>query len=64
MYTALHIPTIRAAIQLRAGRPEKALEALRAADAFERVSPIPGHLRALAYLNSGRAAEAAAEFRR
>ena len=62
LYNAVHIPSIQAAIQLRAGRPEKAIEALRAAAGFERDSPIPAHLRALAYLDSGRAAAATAEF--
>ncbi len=64
LYAGLHFPTIQAAIQLRAGHPEKALEVLRAAAGFEQISPIPAHLRGLAYLGCGRAAEAAAEFQK
>ena len=64
LYTAVHIPSIQAAIHLRTGHPEKAIEALQAAAGAERISPIPAHLRGLAYLGCGRAAEAAAEFQK
>ena len=59
------LPTTRAAIALQRGRPAEAVEALRAAVAYEAGNVavlIPRYLRGEAYLGTGEAARALEEF--
>jgi tetratricopeptide (TPR) repeat protein len=61
------LPTTRAAIALERGRPAEAVEALRAAIAYEAGNVavlIPRYLRGEAYLRSGEAARALEEFQK
>jgi eukaryotic-like serine/threonine-protein kinase len=68
-----YLPAIRGAIQLAQGKPQKALETLRAAAPYELGVPTissitlnlyPVYVRGLAYLSSKQGAQAAAEFQK
>ncbi len=61
---AVHVPVRRAAIELARNQPAKALEQLTSATPYERAYPEVVYLRGLAYLRTGRGADAAAEFRK
>jgi len=63
----LGVPTIRAAMDLKQGKGEEAVEHLRAAVPFElglAAAHVPVYLRAEALLKAGRGPEAVAEFQR
>jgi len=60
----VQVPIIMAAIALKANQPQKAVEALAPAVAFERAFGIPVYLRALALLKAGASEKAAAEFQK
>jgi tetratricopeptide (TPR) repeat protein len=64
LQNAVHLPVRRAAIELKRNHPAKAIELLRAAAPYERRYPEVVYLRALAYLRTGKAAEAAGEFQK
>jgi tetratricopeptide (TPR) repeat protein len=61
---AVQLPAIRAAIELKADQPAKALELLASASPYERAYPEVAYLRGLAYLRLKNGAGAAAEFRK
>ena len=64
------LPTIRASIELKRRHPEKAVDLLRAASAYELGSPFPlnylypAYVRGEAYLQAGQGQQAAAEFQK
>jgi eukaryotic-like serine/threonine-protein kinase len=60
----LLIPTVQAAIEIKRGAWQAAIDALQPAKRYDRVNTYPVYFRALAQLRSGRNAEAAAEFAR
>jgi tetratricopeptide (TPR) repeat protein/tRNA A-37 threonylcarbamoyl transferase component Bud32 len=62
LWNAVHLPGIRAAIELQRGQPPKAVEVLASASPYERAYPEAVYLRGMAYLRSGKGAQAAAEF--
>ena len=64
IWNAVKLPEIRAAIELKADRPEKAVELLASATPYERAYPEAVYLRGLAYLRMHKGAEAAAEFQK
>lgn len=64
LWNAVQLPEIRAAIELRRGQPDRALELLTAASPYERAYPEAIYLRGLAYLQLHKGSEAAAEFRK
>jgi tetratricopeptide (TPR) repeat protein len=64
LQNGVYIPAIRAAIHLKAHRPEQAIEELKLAIPFERVDFSPIYVRALAYLQMKSGPEAAAEFQK
>jgi tetratricopeptide (TPR) repeat protein len=59
-----YAPSIYAALALRAGRPEEAVEQMKAAETYEMRDPTIAYLRGQAFLAAGRLSEAEAEFRR
>jgi tetratricopeptide (TPR) repeat protein len=64
LWNAVQLPTIRAASELRRGRPAAAIDMLASAAPYERAFPEAVYLRALAYLRLSKIPEAAAEFRK
>ena len=60
----MHLPVRRAAVELKRNQPAKAIELLQAAAPYERRYPEVVYIRALAYLRTGKAAEAAGEFQK
>jgi tetratricopeptide (TPR) repeat protein len=58
-----YVPSVLAALELRAGKASDAAEQLNAAEAYELRDPTIAYLRGQAYLAAGRAAEAEAQFR-
>ncbi len=62
LWNAVHLPSIRAAVELRRNQPEKALELLRSATPYERAHAYAVYLRGIAYLRLRKGAEAAAQF--
>jgi predicted Zn-dependent protease len=60
----LFIPTVQAAIEIKRGAWQAAIDALQPAKRYDRVNTYPVYLRALALLRSGQKAEASAEFER
>ncbi len=56
------VPTIRAAVAIRHGKPAQAVELLRAATPYDGGIGLSSYIRALASLRAGQGAEAAAEF--
>jgi predicted Zn-dependent protease len=61
----LYLPTIQAAIELRRGNAQKALELLEPVARYEvEAGYVPQSLRAQAYLKLNRSAEAAVEFQK
>jgi eukaryotic-like serine/threonine-protein kinase len=63
-WNAVHLPDIRAAIELKGHQPEKAVELLASASPYERAYPGAVYLRGLAYLRLKNGASAAAEFQK
>ncbi len=64
---AVSLPSIRAAIEIESGRPERAIEILRAAGPYElgfKAGLTPTFLRAFASMQSGDGVRAVAEFER
>ena len=64
LWNAVHLPGIRAAIELQRGQPARAVELMASASPYERAYPEAVYLRGLAYLRLQRGAEAVAEFRK
>jgi eukaryotic-like serine/threonine-protein kinase len=64
IWNAVHLPDIRAAIELKGNQPEKAVELLASASPYERAYPEAVYLRGLAYLRLKNGAGAAAEFQK
>jgi tetratricopeptide (TPR) repeat protein len=64
LWNAVHLPEIRAAIELQRDQPAKAVELLASASPYERAYPEAVYLRGLAYLRLRKGAEAAAEFQK
>jgi eukaryotic-like serine/threonine-protein kinase len=62
LWNAVQLPAIRAAIALKHGQPDKAVELLASASAYERAHPDAVYLRGLAYLDLHEGAKAASEF--
>ena len=60
----MELPQIRAAIALNRNQPAKSVELLGSAASYERAYLTSIYLRGLAYLQLGKGAEAAAEFRK
>jgi len=61
------VPTVRAALLLNQKNPERAVELLRSAEAYEWgfiVAPVPSYVRGLAYLQLHQGGEAATEFQK
>lgn len=61
---AVTLPSVGAAVELRLGAPDKALDQLRAGAAWERANPLTSYLRGQAYLKAGSGAQAATEFQK
>ena len=64
LLVAVHVPVRRAAVELKRNQPGKVVELLKAAAPYERRYPEVVYTRALAYLRTGKAAEAAGEFQK
>jgi serine/threonine protein kinase/predicted Zn-dependent protease len=64
VWNAVHLPAIRAAVELQRGDPAKAMELLASASPYERAYPEVVYLRGMAYLRLRKGAEAAAEFQK
>jgi predicted Zn-dependent protease len=64
LWNAVHLPSIRAAIELSRNQPDKAVELLQSAAPYERAYPFAAYLRGLAYLLARKGSEAAAEFQK
>lgn len=62
LMTVEFVPSVRAAVALRNGRPEDAIQLLQAAEPYEMRDPTVPYLRGQAYLEAHRGKEAAAEF--
>jgi tetratricopeptide (TPR) repeat protein len=62
LWNAVHLPEVRAAIQIQRDQPAKAVELLASASPYESAYPEAVYLRGLAYLRLHKGAEAAAEF--
>ena len=60
----MQLPALRAALELRHGRPARVLDQLEPAIPFERAYPQIPYLRGLAFLRLRKGVEAAAEFRK
>ena len=58
-----YVPSVLAALELRAGKASDAVEQLRAAEAYELRDPTIAYLRGQAYLAANRPAEAEGQFR-
>src|SRR5262249_19634125 len=63
-WRSLTYPLLRAASELRAGKPEQAIDILKPLSPYEVWSPAVTYLRGLAYLRGGKGMESAAEFQR
>ena len=64
---SIHLPTVRAAIELARGNPLQAIELLKTAAPYElgiTATFKPIYIRGLAYLQAGQSAKAAAEFQK
>jgi eukaryotic-like serine/threonine-protein kinase len=64
IWNAVHLPEIRASIELQRGQPAKAVELLASSSPYERAYPDAVYLRGLAYLHLHKGAAAAAEFQK
>ncbi len=64
LQNAVQIPVIRAVIALGQKQPARAIELLKAADSYERVTAAIPYTRASAHLQAGSGAEAVAEFQK
>jgi tetratricopeptide (TPR) repeat protein len=64
LFHAVSVPIARASIELAQHAPEKAVLTLKAAAPYQRTRSVVSHLRGCAYLEMGRPADAAPEFRR
>jgi eukaryotic-like serine/threonine-protein kinase len=64
LWNGVQLPEIRAAIELQAGHPAKAVELLAPAGPFERAYAEVPYLRGLAYLRLEKGGEAAVEFQK
>ena len=64
LMNAEYVPAVLAALALRGGKPADAVELLRAAEPYELRDPTVAYQRGQAFLAAGKAAEAAAEFRK
>lgn len=64
VWNAVQLPEIRAAIELRRGHPDKAVDLLASASPYERAYPEAAYFRGLVYLNWKKGPEAAAEFQK
>ncbi len=64
IWNAVHLPSIRAAIELSNNQPAKAIELLQSAAPYERAYPDAVYLRGLSYLRLRKGVEAAAEFQK
>jgi tetratricopeptide (TPR) repeat protein len=61
---SVSVPGIMAILELKHGKPDKALELLNAAKPFDRADSATLYVRGTAYLKSGRGGEAAQEFQK
>jgi len=61
---SIQVPVIMAALALRAGQPQKAVEALQPSASLDRAYFLPVYLRALAYLKAASAEQSIAEFQK
>jgi tetratricopeptide (TPR) repeat protein len=64
LWNAVHLPSIRAAIELGRNQPDRAVELLQSAAPYERAFTYAVYLRGLAYLRARKGAEAATEFQK
>lgn len=64
LWSAVHLPVIRAAIDLRREQPVRSIAGLARAAPYERAYPEAPYLRGLAYLRLAKHSEAIAEFRK
>ncbi len=64
LWNGVHLPAIRAAIDLSRNQPARSIEWLASAAPFERAYPEVPYLRGLAYLRLRKNSHAAAEFRK
>jgi serine/threonine protein kinase/tetratricopeptide (TPR) repeat protein len=62
MLQAVHLPTLRAIVELQKGKPARTVELLESARPYEEAQPPVTQIRGLAYLQLGKGTEAAAEF--
>jgi predicted Zn-dependent protease len=60
----VHVPGIRAEVEIRRGQPARAIDLLRSAAPFELRDFTVPHIRGSAYLSSGMGADAAREFQK
>jgi len=64
LVNAEYVPSVYAALALRAGKPADAVAQMQAAEPYDLRDPTIAYLRGQAYLAAGKAPEAAAEFRK
>lgn len=64
LVNAEYVPSVYAALALRAGRPAEAVEGMQAAEVYEMRDPTIAYLRGQAFLAAGENEEAAAAFQR
>jgi eukaryotic-like serine/threonine-protein kinase len=64
LWTHAQLPQVRAAMEIRRGRPDKAIDLLRMVAPYERAFPFAVYLRGLAFLHLKQGLEAAAEFQK